>query len=244
MIRTAICEDEAETRAYLAALIARQPFPCEIVEYASASGCLADSQGIDLLFLDIELDPSGGRPDGMALARQIRGRAAGTQPVLIFVTGYDRYVFDAFDVGAFQYLLKPVEEEKFARVFAQAVRQVYALRETQPKARVLTVRQGAVSRTVPLDTLYYMESSNHQVVLHTAEGEFACYARIRDLELELQDRFFRIHKGYLANLSHVRGYSKTEVLLANGEMLPLSKYKYQGFVKAYLRFLKGGMADG
>ena len=50
----------------------------------------------------------------MALAWKIREQTSGTQPVIIFVTGYDRYVFDAFDVGAFQYLLKPVYEEKFA----------------------------------------------------------------------------------------------------------------------------------
>ena len=97
MIRIAICDDEAPTRAYLASLIRAQDCPCEIVEYASAKDCLADQRKIDLLFLDIELNAAG--PDGMALARQIRERSAVSQPVIIFVTGYERYVFDAFDVG-------------------------------------------------------------------------------------------------------------------------------------------------
>ena len=87
---------------------------------------------------------------------------------------------------------------------------------------------------------YYIESSNHKVELHLKDGEFVCYAKIGDLELELQDQFFRIHKGYLVNLAYVAGYSKTEVTLANGERLLLSKYKYQDFVKAYLHFLKKG----
>ena len=82
MIKTAICDDEANTRAYLSSLIRAQPCPCEIVEYASAGDCLADHREIDLLFLDIELAPSG--PDGMALASQIRERASGTQPVIVF----------------------------------------------------------------------------------------------------------------------------------------------------------------
>ena len=238
MIRIAICDDEAPTRTYLASLIRAQDCPCEVVEYASAGDCLAGHRGIDLLFLDIELNATG--PDGMALARQIRESNSAAQPVIIFVTGYERYVFDAFDVGAFQYLLKPVDEEKFAQVFARAVEQISANRENPQKGRVLTLQSANTSRTVPLDSIYYIESSNHNVELHLKDGEFACYAKIGDLELELQDQFFRIHKGYLVNLSYVDGYSKTEVTLTNGEKLLLSKYKYQDFVKAYLRFLKRG----
>ena len=240
MIKIAICDDEANIRAYLSSLIRAQDCPCEIVEYASAGDCLADTQKIDLLFLDIELAPSGSGLDGMALARKIRERATVTQPVIIFVTGYERYVFDAFDVGAFQYLLKPVDEEKFAQVFARAVEQIAANRENPQKGRVLTLQSANTSKTVPLDSIYYIESSNHRVELHLKNGEFACYAKIGDLELELQDQFFRIHKGYLVNLSYVAGYSKTEVTLTNGERLLLSKYKYQDFVKAYLHFLKKG----
>ena len=238
MIRIAICDDEANTRAYLSSLIVAQSCPCEIVEYASAGDCLADTQEIDLLFLDIELTTDRPGLDGMALAGQIRERTTGTQPVIIFVTGYERYVFDAFDVGAFQYLLKPVDEEKFAKVFSRAVAQIGTAREKP--GRVLTLQSANTSKTVPLDSIYDIESSNHKVELHLKNGEFACYAKIGDLELELQDQFFRIHKGYLVNLAYVAGYSKTEVTLTNGERLLLSKYKYQDFVKAYLHFLKKG----
>ena len=238
MIRIAICDDEANIRAYLSSLIGAQSCPCEIVEYASASDCLADHREIDLLFLDIELAPSGSGLDGMALARKIREGNSAAQPVIIFVTGYERYVFDAFDVGAFQYLLKPVDEEKFAQVFSRAVAQI-AIAKEKP-GRVLTLQSANTSKTVPLDSIYYIESSNHKVELHLKNGEFACYAKIGDLELELQDQFFRIHKGYLVNLAYVAGYSKRSVTLTNGEELLLSKYKYQDFVKAYLHFLKKG----
>ena len=236
MIKIAICDDEANIRDYLSSLIGAQSCPCEIVEYASAGDCLADHREIDLLFLDIELAPSC--LDGMELARKIRERATMTQPVIIFVTGYERYVFDAFDVGAFQYLLKPVDEEKFAQVFARAVAQIGTAKEKP--GRALTLQSANTSKTIPLDSIYYIESSNHKVELHLKDGKFVCYAKIGDLELELQDQFFRIHKGYLVNLSYVAGYSKTEVTLTNGKRLLLSKYKYQDFVKAYLHFLKRG----
>ena len=238
MIKIAICDDEANVRAYLISLIRAQSCPCEIVEYASAGDCLADTQEIDLLFLDIELTTDRSGLDGMALAGQIRERTTGTQPVIIFVTGYERYVFDAFDVGAFQYLLKPVDEEKFSKVFSRAVAQIGTAREKP--GRVLTLQSANTSKTVPLDSIYYIESSNHKVELHLKNGEFACYAKIGDLELELQDQFFRIHKGYLVNLAYVAGYSKRSLTLTNGEELLLSKYKYQDFVKAYLHFLKKG----
>jgi len=240
MIRTAICDDEANTRAYLSALIRAQPYPCEIVEYASADECLEDYRDIDLLFLDIELDSSSSRLDGMALARKIRERDSAVQPVIVFVTGHEQYVFDAFDVDAFQYLLKPVDEGKFAQVFARGVERAKTAQEPPQRIHTLTLQSANTSKTVALESIYYIESCNHKVVLHLKNGEFAYYAKIRDLEMELQHQFFRIHKGYLVNLSYVSGYTKTEVALANGEKLLLSKYKYQDFVKAYLRFLKKG----
>lgn len=236
MIKTAICDDDAGLRAALASLIQAQGRPCEIREYATAAEYLADPREADLLFLDIEL--GSGSMDGMALAHELRRRTAGPQPVLIFVTGHAQHVFDAFDVGAFQYLMKPVDEEKFSRVFARAAAQIEAAKAAPHPA--LTLQSASTSKTLPLDSIRYIESSNHKVVVHLRDGEFTCYAKIRDLELELQGRFFRIHKGYLVNLSYVDGYSKTELTLTTGERLLISKYKYPDFVKAHLRFLKEG----
>lgn len=240
MIRTAICDDEAKARDYLSSLIRAQPWPCEIVEYTSADDCIADPRQIDLLFLDIELGRSDDRLNGMALARQLRQLPLRTQPIIIFVTGYEQYVFDAFDVNAFQYLLKPIDEKKFSQIFARAAAQISAERENPRKDRVLALQSANTRKTISLNSIYYIESCNHKVVLHLKEGIFTCYAKIRDLELELQGRFFRIHKGYLVNLSYIDGYNKSEVTLTNGEKLLLSKYKYPDFVRNYLRFLEKG----
>lgn len=232
MIRAAICEDEPNTRAYLASLIRRQPCPCEIAEYASAGEYLADRRQADLLFLDVALGGAG--PDGVALARTLRERDGGEGPLVVFVTGYDRYVFDAFDVGAFQYLLKPVDEERFDRVFARAAERIGRGRG----ARALTLRAGG--RTVPLDRIDYIEGSGHRVIVHLGEEALVCYARLRDLEAEAGGGFCRIHKGYLVSLARVERYGRTEVVLTGGRTLPVSKYRYQEFVRAYLAFLRRG----
>lgn len=233
MIRIAICDDEKNIRTYLRKLVRKQDLESEITEYASADEYLADGAEYDLLFLDIELNGSG--MDGMSMARQIRGMELDRQPIIIFVTGYEKYVYDAFDVDAFQYLLKPIDEQKFAEVFGRAAGQI--LSEAEEKKKTLVIQCGNESRAIPLDSIYYMESRNHKVVLYLKEGELEYYAKIGVLEEELQGRFYRIHRGYLVNLAYVEGYDKTEVMLANGDRLPLSK-KFDDFAAAYLRFMQ------
>ena len=69
--------------------------------------------------------------------------------------------------------------------------------------------------------------------------KIAYYGKISELEKELQKNFFRVHKGYLINMKYVERYSRKEVQMKNGDMLLISKYKYQDFVKAYLGYIRG-----
>lgn len=173
---------------------------------------------------------------GLNLARRIRGMELGRQPIIIFITGYEQYVWQAFDVDAFHYLVKPVDERKFAEVFTRAAARILA--ETQRSRNTLVVRHGGVNKVIPLDSIYYMESRNHKIVLHTKDGEMEYYGKLGELEKELEGQFARIHKGYLVNLSHVEEYGRTEVALTNGRKLMISKYKFEDFVKMYLRWLQ------
>ncbi len=236
MVKIAICDDEKNIRAYLSALVKKQGMECEITEYATAGDYFADGVEHDILFLDIELEGPGQDMDGMRMARQIRGMEDTKQPIIIFITGYEKYVYDAFDVGAFQYLLKPVDEQKFAGVFRRAAEQAAAYTGQDKKA--LMIQYGGTGKTIPLRDIYYMESQNHKIAVHMKDGVLEYYAKMSDLEEELQGQFCRVHKGYLINLSYVDEYNKTEVTLTNGDKLLISKYKYEDFVKAYLRFMQ------
>lgn len=229
---------------------------CSITEYAFADAYLSDGKEHDLVFLDIEMGGSGTGLDGMGLARHIRGMEAQKQPIIIFVTGYEKYVYDAFDVGAFQYLVKPVNEQKFAEVFGRAYRQVLSeqvlsgqnlsgqiVSEAEQRKKKLVVQYGGEGKAISLNDIYYMESRNHHIVLYLKDGNKACgnrleyYAKIGDLEEELAGQFYRIHRGYLINLFHVEGYDRTQVRMANGDKLLLSRYKYDGFVQAYMDYI-------
>ena len=234
-VKIAVCDDEKNIRSYFISLIRKQDTECGIMEYASAGEYLADSREHDLVFLDIEMGGSGTDMDGMGLARHIRGMEAQKQPIIIFVTGYEKYVFDAFDVGAFQYLVKPVDERKFAEVFSRAVGQIES--EAEQRKKKLVIQYAGEGRAIPLDDIYYMESQNHNIVLFLKSGKMEYYGKIGDLEEELAGQFYRIHRGYLINLFHVEGYDKTEVRMANGDKLLLSRYKYDGFVQAYMDYI-------
>lgn len=208
MLKIAICDDEKNIRTYLSALVRKQGMECEIAEYATAEDYFSSGAEYDILFLDIELDCPEPGMDGMGMARRIRGMEDIKQPIIVFVTGYEKYVYDAFDVGAFQYLLKPVDERKFAEVFKRAVRQ--AVSDAEQGKKVLVIQCGSTGKTIPLNDIYYMESQNHKIAVHFKDGVLEYYAKMGDLEEELQGQFCRIHKGYLINLSYVDEYNKTE----------------------------------
>lgn len=99
------------------------------------------------------------------------------------------------------------------------------------------MRDGNVTRSVPTDDIYYIESNNRKIIVHMRDEVIECYGKIGELELELKEGFFRIHKGYLVNMKYVEGYNRTEVRVKNGNILLLSKYKYQDFAKAYQKFI-------
>ena len=192
-VKIAVCDDEKNIRSYLVSLIRKQDTPCSIMEYASADEYLADGREHDLVFLDIEMGDSGTDMDGMGLARHIRGMEACRQPIIIFVTGYEKYVYDAFDVGAFQYLVKPVDEKKFAEVFSRAVGQI--LSEAEQRKKKLVIQYAGEGKAIPLNDIYYMESQNHNIVLFLKSGKLEYYGKIGDLEEELAGQFYRIHRG-------------------------------------------------
>ncbi|MGN0345875.1 MAG: LytR/AlgR family response regulator transcription factor, partial [Lachnospiraceae bacterium] len=113
----AVVDDEKTIRGHISALIEeQQPGSC-IEAYATGEELLASGKRFDIVFLDIQMEGM----NGIEAARSLRERQGDT--VLIFITGIKEYVFDALDLYAFQYLLKPIDEDKFAEVLERAVRE-------------------------------------------------------------------------------------------------------------------------
>ena len=135
----------------------------------------------DLFFLDIEM----GKMDGMQTAREIRQMDENL--ALVFVTGYSDYVFDGYQVGALDYLMKPVKEEKLRSVLQRlsermivSAPQYYSFQNTQGTFRILKK-----------DILYFY-SDRRQVILVTKEKEYPFYAKLDEVQQSVGKGFVRI----------------------------------------------------
>lgn len=241
-----VCDDEENTRYLIKNLIEKQAKDCRIMEFSSGEELLQfwkknDREQIDILFLDISMDGV----DGMEIAERIRDWKEereeplwGSLPLLIFVTGYSEYMQKAFCVNAFQYVMKPIDEREFGDVLTQALRECrYLETKKNMESREILIRNGNVTRKIPAGDIYYIESSNRKIRVFLRDEEMGCYGKIGEMESELREGFFRIHRGYLVNMKHVERYSRTEVQMKNGARLLISKYKYQEFIKAYLEYI-------
>lgn len=115
MIRIAIVDDEKVIREQIKKLIEKKQAESIIDTYSSGEELLMNEKCYDIVFLDIQMNGM----NGIDTARALRQKTEDN--VLIFITGVKEYVFDAFDVAAFHYLIKPIQESKFRIVYDRAV---------------------------------------------------------------------------------------------------------------------------
>lgn len=229
-MKIAIVDDEKIIRKEMESFIRERTSDCSVDGYDTGEELLLAEKKYDIVFLDICMEGK----NGIDIARSLRRNEQ--PPVLIFVTAIKDYVFEAFDVAAFHYLLKPVDPLKFGEVLERAIREV----EKREKTEVLFIKSG--NRTVPLKKggILYVESRGKKAEIHTDRETIAMYASLNGLEAELGAGFYRCHRGYLVNLGYVSEYHHDAILLTNGETIYMAKEKYQEFVREYMRYLKNG----
>lgn len=230
-MRIAICDDEEQIRADIAQKV-RHIYPKEeVIAYPSGGELLSDKQIPDILFLDIQMPEI----DGMETARQLR--RANRKTILIFVTGIEDYVFQAFDVMAFHYLVKPFSEEKLQEVLKNAVEQYQSINKKpeHTKTRELLIKAGSTHIKVNMEEIVYAEVFNRKVIIHTTREDIEYYGKLSELEEQAGEDFFRTHRAYLIHYKYVDKYEATAVYLEKG-MAIMAKQNYPKFVKHYLKY--------
>jgi len=232
VLRIAVVDDERRIREQLEGLIVQNIPGCALDTYACGEVLLDCKRAYDVIFLDIGMEGMG----GMETARALRAQGEGC--ILVFVTAIREQVFEAFDVGAFHYLLKPIDEGRFAQVLRKAAAE--AQKRGEGKDAPLRFKSGGRSLTLPRADILYAENRGKKIELHTQGEVFAIYASMRELEAKLGAGFFRSHRGYLVNMAHIRSYDGSSIGLGNGERLLLARERYSGFVKTYMRYLREG----
>lgn len=233
MIRIAVCDDEAymldDINKRLFEYMNLKGLDFKIELFSSGKALLQSSLSFNLLFLDIQME----EPDGLKTAKLLRNR--GFKGIIIFVTVLKDYVFESFEVEAYDFLLKPLREDRFLHTMDRAVN---TLKKRFDKT--VLVRKGTDCRVISFDDIIYCEVMGRKTYLHTQKGEtIDYYCKLEDLERTVDHRFFRCHRSYLVNLDQVRGLKDGYAILASGESIPVSRLREQRFMQSVLAQMKG-----
>ena len=232
MIKFAICDDEPQMAREIADQLAgyMKETDCDysVDCFSSGHALLKSSDEFDVIFLDIQME----QPDGMETARLLRQRD--NHSLLVFVTVLKDRVFDVFPLEAFDYLLKPLDRDRFRRTMDRALRWL-----ERDAAKNLVIQRGSGCQVVPLSDILYCEVLGRKIFIHKKDGiVLDYYDRLEDLEQRVDSRFFKCHRSYLVNLDHVGGCQDGQVLLSQGERIPVSRLRERELTQALLRHMK------
>ena len=228
-MRIAICDDEKNIRELIGNKVAKQYPEAEIVFFQSGEELLLSDKHVDILFLDIQMS---GR-DGMETARELRKKDKSV--ILIFVTAMEDYVFEAFDVNAFNYIVKPFNDNRFMDVLNKAINEYNSSGETEQETNHVIVSNRGMHTKVKLDEIIYAEVFNRKVVIHKIDEEIEYYGKMSELEALVGESFFRSHRAYLINFKYVEKYDAKTIYMEKGKVL-MAKKNYPEFVKKYMKY--------
>lgn len=232
MIRIAICDDEKYMSDKISTMVSdffrRKNTEILISQFSSGKELLEYDKIIDILFLDIQMKGI----DGMATARKLRSRKF--KGFLIFITVLKEMVFQSFEVQAYDYLVKPIEE----KYFEKTMERLFATMKNASESSLL-VRKGYESSIISFGDIIFCEIIDRKVYLHLVSSEVVdFYERIEDLETKLDSRFFRCHRSFLINLKYLKSYKNGIAYMESGNEIPVSRLRSKEFSGVILQYMK------
>lgn len=211
-----VCDDEQEITSYLKKTLeglikSEDKLWCYLNEDKLTSDIKEKIKTVDILFMDIQLNHSNGIDFVSKNAKYLKD----TQ--LIYITGYDEYIEDTFKTDPIYVLRKPLSEDKIASSYKKALDKInngnaYIIFKTLKE----TIK-------IKINNLLYMESKGRLIDIHTSKEVKTIYAKLSDIELENKDKFVRIHKSFLVNISKIKIYKYNKITLENNIELPISR---------------------
>lgn len=262
-VKVIIVDDELAARDALRERCANEPDIEVVGEYANAESALAALPQLapDLIFLDVKM----GRLSGMQLAQTLE---AGSAPLVVFVTAFDRYALQAFEVNAADFLLKPFDRERF-RTMLRRVRERYAARnssnyqiaaatlvelqrlsqarlETRPR---LLAEIGGALHMVDVARVEFVTANRNYVVLTVGKTAFHARSTLIQAEESMRSQpMLQINRSCLVNMNHVRQVSRTPrgdyVFVLSGGSTVTSSERFRHKVREGIgQFAVGGSKD-
>jgi DNA-binding LytR/AlgR family response regulator len=202
--RALIVDDEPPARSELRFLLGRHPRIKVVGEATDADEALALAENLsyDVVFLDVSLPEM----DGMEVAARLAEMAE--RPYVVFVTAYSEFAVKAFEVSAFDYLVKPVSERRIDQTVAKLLSVLDAIvrHEEEPPKKLerLAVSRGDKTVLLDLPQIYYFQAEGDYSRVFSRSGNFLASYSLKALEERLDPRsFFRCHRRYIVNLEQV-----------------------------------------
>lgn len=226
--KIAICDDMEEDVKYISSAVnqwaEKENITVDIETFPSAESFLfryAEQKAFDILLLDVEM-PS---MNGVELAKRIRKENDAVQ--IIFITGYTDYIAEGYEVSALHYLVKPLSETKLFEVLNRAVLKI----RKNEKSLFLSL-SGEMVRT-PIYEIKYLEVQQNYVTVHSKK-DYTVKKTLGEFERELDERFYRMGRSFIVNLSCIDKITKTDVFLSDGSVIPLPRGQYGPLNKAFI----------
>lgn len=230
-MRIAICDDDSVQLKYIYTLVQKWgnavKKALDISCYSNARELLFDyTPGcFDVLLLDIQMDGE----NGISLAKRIR--SFNDNAVIIFITAVPDYVFDGYDVGAVQYLLKPVNEDKLIDCLNTALKNL-------PEKKKIIFEIDSTNIAVSENDIIYAEAYSHKTKIVLSDKEFFISENISSVEQILGNDFYKCHRSYIVNINHIDSIKKYDVAMDNGSIIPVSRRIYNDFNNAFIAFYR------
>lgn len=196
---------------------------------------ISSGKTYELLYLDIEMI----NLNGIDVAKKIRDR--NIDSIIIYISGYDNYFIDLFEVEPFRFIRKPVNEKIFLEYFQKAYEKI--IREDA----YFEYKFNKVAYKVLTRNIMFFESTGRIINIHNQDSTGKFYGKLNSIERKLEDGkvpFLRIHQSYLVNYGFIKEITFSKVVLTNGILLQISEERQKLIRAKYTSFLGGEFLDG
>ena len=220
-MKIAICDDEKVFLNDLEQKIYNivSKLDCDVIPYPSAEELLLAKDVYDLIFLDIEMDGM----DGMSAARKIRER--GDDTPIVFLTSHTEMAIDGYEVNAFRFLKKPVEDVKLR----QTLQDIQLMKASH---KGIMIRSAGEEIVVVPSEILFLESDNNNVRIITSSGSYTTRMKLGEaIETfnKVNDTIRKVHRCSAVNLDHVARLREREAVLDDGSIIGISRSCFAEF---------------
>lgn len=239
MIRTLIIDDVQLARERLKRCLAGEPEVQIVGECDNGTEAVASIRALspDLIFLDVQMPAL----DGFGVLEALKGERA---PAVIFVTAYNEYAIQAFDVNALDYLLKPVDCARLSKAVERAKSHLAQpaddldsrframledIKASSKFLKRLTIKLTGHTILLPVDEIDWIESYGNYLKLHVGRESHLIRGTMQSLEAKLDpEKFVRVHRSIIVNIEKIkeiypRSNGDQDLVLQNGQQLMLSR---------------------